>query len=226
MSETAKDLIKGALRSLGRLDPGADPSPEDQADAFEALKMMFRSWSADNIALFYSVTDTLAAGGGESYTIGDGGDVDTVRPAAIRHAWTSSNPDVRIIDEAHYRRLAVGGSGGPVAYIWYNPDYPLGLLYPWPRTSDTVYLSSLRELLDPDAVTDEVEFPPEYDEAIKFNLALRMGIEYGRRLDPMIPVLAHEALDRIQTRNFAAQIQAVRLSMPGVRAERYNIDHG
>ncbi|MEE9436759.1 MAG: packaged DNA stabilization gp4 family protein [Candidatus Adiutricales bacterium] len=226
MSQTAKDLIKGALRNLGRLAPGADPPAEEQVDAFEALKMMFRSWSADNIALFYSVTDTLAAGGGESYTIGDGGDVDTVRPAAIRHAWTSSNPDVRVIDEAHYRRLAVGGSGGPVAYIWYNPDYPLGILYPWPRTSDTVYLSSLRELLDPAAVTDDVEFPPEYDEAIKFNLALRMAPEYGVEPTALLIAMAVAALDRIKTRNFAAQIQAVRLSMPGMRAERYNIDQG
>ena len=71
-----------------------------------------------------------------------------------------------------------------------------------------------------------MEFPPEYDEAIKFNLALRMAPEYGVEPTALLIAMAVAALDRIKTRNFAAQIQAVRLSMPGMHAERYNIDQG
>jgi len=222
MSETAKTLIKSAIRVVSG---GRDPTAEEQADGFEALKMMLRSWSAQNINLYYSVTDTLAADGSESYTIGSGGDINTVRPAAIRGARTADNL-VEVIDEARYRRLALGGSVGSIAHIWYNPDYPLGLLYPWPQSSGTVYLDSLRELSDPALITSDVEFPPEYDEAIKFNLAIRLAPEYGKLLDTLTIFLARDSLSTIQSRNFASQITTVRLGIPDRVSGRYNIDEG
>ena len=145
MSETAQTLIKAALRSIGAIATGETPTSAELDEGLEALQFMLRNWSSRNIRLFYTETDTVSLGGSYTYTIGSGGDVDTVRPSAIRGAWTTDGI-VKIIDEAFYRHLRASDiAGSPVAYLWYNPEYPLGVLNPWPLTSETMYLDTWKE---------------------------------------------------------------------------------
>ena len=74
MSETAQTLIKAALRSIGAIATGETPTAAEMADGLESMKLMFRSWSAKNIRLYYTKQETLTMGGASSYTIGSGGD--------------------------------------------------------------------------------------------------------------------------------------------------------
>ncbi len=114
---------------------------------------------------------------------------------------------------------------GTMEYLWYSPEYPLGLLYPYPQGGSTLYLDTLKPLPEPVTIAADVTLPPEYDEAIKYGLAVRLAPEYGRPLDPLIVSLAKSALDDIENKNFAEQINAVKLDIINI-SERYNIDEG
>ena len=225
MSETANTLIKAALRSIGAIATGETPTDDEMQEALESMGFMLENWSSKNIRLFYTKSETLTTGGGYSYTIGSGGDVDTTWPSEIRGARTSEGI-VKLIDEAFYRQLRASDiSGAPVEYLWYNPEYPLGKLYPWPLTSDTIYLDTLIPLTDPTALTTSMVFPPPYNDAVKWNLAVRLCPEYGREAPQTVATLAVSSLNAIETRNFANQINAARLEMISI-GKRYNVEAG
>jgi hypothetical protein len=225
MSETAQTLIKGALRAIGVVATGETPSAAEMQDGLEALQLMLRGWSAHNIRLYYTKQESLALSGAESYTIGSGGSLDTVRPSSIRGAWTSDGP-VQIVDEGWYRKVRASSlSGGPVGYLWYSPEYPLGKLYPWPMATATLYVDSLKPLTDPATITTDVSFPPEYDEAIKWNLAVRLAPEYGKEIGATIASLALSSLMGLQSRNFAEQVVSVSPELIRLASARGSIDY-
>jgi hypothetical protein len=224
MSETAQTLIKAALRSIGAIATGETPTAAELADGLEAMQMMFRNWSAQNIRLYYTKQETLTMSGATSYTIGSGGVLNTTRPASIRGAWTTDGP-VKVIDEDQYRQYRMSVQASPtVEWLWYSPEYPLGLLYPWPLGGSTLYIDTQIPLTDPSAITDSISFPTEYDDAIKWNLAVRLAPEYGKEPTQTVYNLAVSTLAAIETRNFAHQINAVRPEVIKLGHVRYNID--
>ena len=229
MSETAQTLINAALRSIGTYASGESPSAQELADGLEALRFMLQSWSARNIRLYYTKQDTKVLTGAASYTIGAGGSIDTVRPASIRGAYVrdgaGSDHTLDIIDEARYRSISLKSIGEIPEYLYYNPEYPLGVLYLYPLGTGTLYLDSLKPLTDPTLVTDTISFPPEYNEAIKYNLAVRLSSEYGVEVSNDIVSLGNIALSYIESRNFASQINTVRPTIIKL-IQRFNIDQG
>lgn len=226
MSETARTLIKAALRKINAIAAGETLGADEEADGLEALKMMFRSWSANNHRLYYTKQESLAMTGAASYTIGSGGDLDTVRPISIRGAWLSDDWPLQMIDEARYRQIRMTTASGATAeYLWYSPEYPLGKLYPWPLGGGTLNIDSLKPLTDPTALTDDVAFPPEYDEAIVFNLAVRMAPEYEKEPSQTVFAMAVSSLKRLEMQNFAHQINSIQPDLIKLSHGRYQIDN-
>jgi hypothetical protein len=230
MSETAQTLIKGAMRVIGAIASGESPTADELADGLEAMKMMFRHWSAKNIRIPYLTSENFPLTGAQSYTIGSGGNFNTVRPAAIRGGYVRDSngfdSPLTIIDEDRYRGISLKGLVSQGAYLWYSPAYPLGKVYLWPVGGSTLYIDTLKPLSDPATIADTISFPPEYDEAIKFQLALRLAPEYGKEPSPLVIAIARSGLNDLETRNFASQFVAVRPEIIKVAGGRYNIDEG
>ena len=224
MSETAQTLIKAALRSIGAIATGETPTAAELADGLEAMRFMLRNWSSQNIRIPFTTTESVALTGATSYSWGSGGTIATARPVQIRGAYTSDNI-VDIIDEAKYRHLVVGNSGGPVQWLWYQPQYPLGYIYPWPLDSSTLHIDSLKELTDPTAITSSVAFPTGYDDAIKWNLAVRLAPEYGKDAGATVTALAATTLHAIETLNFSSKIPEARVEVIAIPSA-YDIDAG
>ena len=230
MSETAQTLIKSALRSIGAIATGETPTADEMADGLEALKFMLRHWSNSNIRLYFISQDTLALTGAVSYTIGTGGDFNTTRPETIKGGSMGDasgvSTSITMIDETRYRDISLKAMGGTAYYLWYNPEYPLGKLYFWPRGTGTAYLDSLKPLSEPSLITSTIQFPPAYDEAIKWNLALRLAPEYGRDPSPLVVAFARSSLGQIENKNFDAQMNTVNLNDEWGGLSNYNIDAG
>lgn len=228
MSETAQTLIKAALRSINAIASGETPTAAEMADGLEALKIMLRSWSSDNIMVYSIVFDTLAMTGASTYTIGSGGDVDTEWPVEIKGAVVDTDYQVDVIGEAKYRSLsrspAMASYGSIARFLWYNPVYPLGVLYPAPKGGNSMVISSLKALSDPATLTTSVAFPTSYDAAIKFNLALHLAPEFGKEPSQVVAMLARESLDRIKSKNAANQLNEVDLSSLGRYGGSYDIN--
>lgn len=224
MSETAQTLIKAALRAIGVIATGETPTASEMQDGLESMKLMFRNWSAKNIRLYYTKQETLPMDGSASYTIGSGGDLDTTRPVSIRGAWHTDWP-VNILSESEFRNRRMGAdSSGTVVGVWYSPEYPLGVLYPWPLGGSTLYLDTMIPLTDPATLATDVAFPVEYDDPIKWNLAVRLAPEYGKEASQTILALAGSTLSAIEVRNFEHQINPVMVEVTQMSRQKYNID--
>jgi hypothetical protein len=224
VSETAQTLIKAALRSIGAIATGETPTAAELADGLEALRLMLRSWSSQNIRLYFTTTESVTLTGATYYSWGSGGTIATARPVQIHGAYTADNL-VDVIDEAQYRRLVVGNLGGPVEWVWFQPQYPLAYIYPWPLDSSTLYVHSTKELTDPTAITSSVAFPTWYDDAIKWNLAVRLAPEYGKEAGTTVAALAATTLHAIETLNFSMQVPESRVEILGI-GKTYDIDNG
>ena len=228
MSQTAQELIKASLRAINAIATGETPTASEMADGLEALKIMLRSWSSDNMMVYSIVFDTLAMTGAYSYTIGSGGDVDTEWPVDIKGAVVDTDYQVDMIGEAKYRSLsrspAMASYGATARFLCYNPVYPLGVLYPAPKGGSSMVISSLKALSDPATLTTSVAFPTSYDAAIKWNLAVDLAPEFGKEPSGIVVARAQQTKRIIQSKNAAMQINAVDLSAIGRNYGSYDIN--
>ncbi len=228
MSETAQTLINSALRAIGVLAKGETPSSDDSADALKALQFMLENWSATPIRLWFVTNENFAFAASPS-TIGDGGTLNTVRPERILTAYLrdSHGTDVplEIIEYAKWARISLKSLTGVPGYLFYAPEYPLGKIYLYPTGTGTLYIDSLKPLTDPTLVTSTVSFPPEYNAAIKWNLAVNLAPEYGKTVSEVIVALALSSLKALENKNFNDRITQASPEIIRV-ASRYNIDAG
>ena len=224
MSETANTLIKASLRLIGAIATGETPTASEMDDGLEALQFMLRNWSSRGIRIPYYTRVSATFNGSTYYTIGSGGDIDTTRPSLIVAAESTDYP-IKITDFNTYQLLSISDSGaGDCEYIWYNPSYPLGYIYPWPLSSETITLTCLVPMTEPATIAATVSFPPEYDDAIKYNLAIRLAPEYEREPSRAVVGIANETMTAIENNNFASQIKVMRPEILKLATARYDID--
>lgn len=109
-------------------------------------------------------------------------------------------------------------------YIFYDADYPLGKVYPWPVIQPNLYelhillksqLSQFENLADP------INLPPQYYAAIRYNLACRVRPMYQLPADPQLLALAEDSLSTM--RNMNAQVPRLRMPVGIGRGAKYSI---
>src|SRR3972149_6453264 len=177
-------LIKSAMRKAGVLSSGETPEASREAEVLEALQIMLRSWAQKRILVFASIKESFSLVSTQSlYTWGTGGNITTTRPhqvigAFIRDSGGTDHP-IGIISEGQYRVISSKATAGQPEYLFYHPLYPLGAiyLYPTPQDIETMWLESLKPFTETSSfgtVADTLSFPPNYEEAIKYNLAIRI----------------------------------------------------
>lgn len=198
----AIEYIKGALRILQVMGEDVTLSDAEADNALQALNMMLESWSNDSL-LVYSVTAetfTLTASH-NPHTWADGEDFNSDRPVRFLAAKVvkgdgteqplpvlSYNDYAEITDktlEADYPE-----------YIYYDNAWPTGNVYLYPVANDArvVRLYSEKKLQTADNLQTDLSFPPGWDQAIKYNLALRIAPEYQLTAGADVAQLAEEAL--------------------------------
>lgn len=108
------------------------------------------------------------------------------RPQRVLQAFSrdSSNLDtiISVISQQEYWALASKSNDGRVNQVHYDPQINAGHLYVWPETdsvTDRLELIVQKPFDDLDISTNNVEFPVEWLQAIKFNLAFYLAFEYG-----------------------------------------------
>ena len=214
---TALDLIKRALDDIGVYSPGETLSAADAQDGLRRLNGMVSSWATQPLtipATVREVFDLVANQGGPSnpYTIGPNGDFDTVRPIYLQGAGlmlTATSPEVEIplglfTDDA-YQAIQVKDLASTLPTgVYYNKTFPLGQVQLWPvpnnATNDLVIYSyqALSGFAD---LTTQYAFAPGYEEALEYQLAVRLAIPHARPIDPELKSRAGSALKWIKAAN-------------------------
>ena len=215
---TPRTLIAAALRKIGIVTDDASI----EQDAFADMKRMLEVWSTKQILVPASAEDNFAlAIGTSTYTMGTAGTASTVRAKKIVNAFVrdSGNYDhpVEIISENQYNAITDKTTRGRPYLLFYDPKYAVGVinLYYTPDAAETMYIESLQLLQDLDAVTDTVTLPGDYEEAIIYNLAIRLTPEHEVQIPIEVAALAASSLDSIIVLNSASQVEPVGLD-PGI----------
>lgn len=231
---TFGDLIKLALKNAGVIGEGQTPSAEDSNDAAQMLNAMLGQWQRRRYLVYHLVEQSLSCTGAPSYSIGPGGDFNmAARPAEINYAFARQviNANPNMIDypisilpaRETYAQIAMKQLQSFPQWAWYDAGYPLGNLFVYPVITSqfSLYIGYAEILQSVTSLTDQINLPPEYFEALLYNLAIILAGVYQLPVNPIVVGRAKAALETIRTVN--AQIPQMR--MPSIlRSDvRYNI---
>lgn len=210
---TPIELINLALKQSGALGVGQTASAEDTQDAFKMMNMMLAQWQTDRFLVYHLITTSKVCTGQQSYTIGIGGDFNIPRPDRISSAYVQLTvqsapnqvdyPLTILQAREDYNRIAVKQQGSMPTALFYDSNYPLGSLYPWsvPDNQYTLYITTYAQLQQFTTVADVINMPPQYEEAIMWNLAGRLRPMLGFEPDQTINASARASINSLMGSN-------------------------
>lgn len=221
---TAGDLIGLALRTSGVLGQGQSAGAEDNSDALAFMNMMVAQWQRRRW-LVWDLADTACTSTGAlSYQVGSGFSFNVARPDKIDSAFarqlpaTGSGPldyPLGIIESREdYNRIALKSLTSWPAGVFYDSQFQVGVLYFWPipqAGAFELHIATKAQLPRYSVLTDALNLPPEYTEALLYALAVRLTMNYGMPTRPDHVAAMKAALNTIRVAN--AQIST--MGMPG-----------
>lgn len=237
--DNVQQLLENALVDAGIV--GIDESIEQEYinRAFRQVNWLIAQWARKRW-LCYRIADySFVSTGAMNYSVGDGQTVNiNPRPDRIEYAFMrilntlppSAGTPVDIplsIISSHedYSRITVKSIGNFSWRIFYDPVWPVGLLFPWPVPQASTYEIHVGfKVVLPrfQSLTQKINFPPEYSAALNWCLADRLRTSYQMPPDPNIKAFARDALNVMRLGNTAVST----LVMPQALRSRnraYNI---
>jgi hypothetical protein len=100
---------------------------------------------------------------------------------------------IDLISEEEYFELPSKASSGTVTQAYYDARLSTGILYVWNPTAsvnDTLKFRYQRTIEDADAAANNMDFPQEWLETLKYQLALRIAPEWGVEPSPLVVATA------------------------------------
>lgn len=228
---TPNDLIILALKQANVLGVGQSASAEDIDDCFALLNMMLAQWQRRRYAVWTLTHISKVADGSQSYTIGPGQTFDITRPSKIESAFVRQlNTAPNFVDypleiiraREDYDKIFLKTLASFPEYLYYDSAFPSGNLYAWPVPDSKyeIHISVMQQLQSFATPYDNFQMPPEYQEAIMYNLALRIYPMYGLPVNDAVAALAKASMNILEATN----VQIPRLKLPAslTRSGVYN----
>lgn len=234
---TARSIITDAYLEIGVIPFGSALSDGLASLGLGRLQMLINAWKAEQCALFLQERQVFTLTAGTStFTIGDGGDIDTQRPVWIEGVnyivpgSTGQTGTVEVpmapLSNDQYMALSIKDleSGLPQQF-YYNATVPLGTMFIWPTVTQDVDLAVyLQQGIDEPATLDTVVLgPPGYSEAFLYQLALRLCGPTGRPIPPQLPAMAASAFLRMQRPNADPGILGVDAALDPNLGNAFNV---
>jgi hypothetical protein len=230
---TAGDIIALSLFDAGIVGTGQTPQASDANKALTRLNDMIAQWTRRRWLVYHLIDVSKVSTGAVSYTVGAGGDFDTPRPDRLEQGCfvrllTTTAPNqidysLQLIEaRENYNQIAMKQMGSFPQAIFYDAAFPLGRVYPWPvpNTQYEIHLNIKGTLDNFPTLATAYNLPPEYAEAIRLNLIVRLRAAYQLTPDPTTDRLALVALNTIKNAN--AQIPFLQVPRELVRPRSYN----
>ena len=217
---TGKEIIRAALRQNGTIGATQEPTAADYAACLEYLNNLGDSWSAEGLLVFAFSRETFTLVAGQaSYTLGPSGDFNTTRPAyidsaQIRYPSSETDYDVEVVPQNQYDRLSLKTTQGRPYWLFYNPTMATGtvILGYVPDQAYTLRLN-MAQRLGALTLAGEANFPPEYNRALVFNLAVDIAPMYEFEPGQTTLRIAKESKDVLVARNAANDLRVAEMDM-------------
>jgi|DEB0MinimDraft_3_1074331.scaffolds.fasta_scaffold02359_5 hypothetical protein len=241
----ALDIITDALQEIGAIGAGETPNSNDAALGLSRLNLMLGGWSLQpgTIPVTARETFTLTANKGgpdNPYTIGPGGDFDTARPNSIYAVAVLQNPGTA--SEVEIPRALFTVDAYAVNQVkqltnvfftdcYYIPSFSggLGTIILWPIPTSTAYkiVLYLRKQLSTFAdLATNYDLPPGCQEALLYNLAVRLCKPFGRPVDPETLRMARQSLAIFKRGNLQISDMPTDIAITSNSRYGYNIRTG
>ena len=224
MATTVGGIIRAAMRKVLILDPGEPIPKDDEGDALEACQFMADAWTTETllIPVVGVVTKTLQADS-TSYTIGiypgtpPDADVhiETARPekiigAFIRDSAGTDYPQ-KIIYVKQFNRISRKSEGSRPSQFYVRQGWPLDTIIfeSLPYATETINLTviqPLSEILAVASLTEVINLPPGYKQALVYNLALEYAPEWGKDPKNFVTKTAKDTKKWIKRKNYRSII--------------------
>lgn len=124
-----------------------------------------------------------------------------------------------------YAKLSLKSLNSFPYLFFYDAHYPSGNIFVWPIPSPQyeIHLIVKSNLSVPVTITDEMTIPPEYEEAIWTNLAIRLCINYQLSASKELITIAKVALNTIKNANAQIPLLATPNELKNQNFNNYNI---
>lgn len=176
------NLVKAALRKIGKLSEGEAPSTEDYTNCTQALNNVVLRFATLGMPLWKRIElPVTIVAGTVNYTISN-----ALKVAQVVLRDTTGGTQYELINKSRYdyNRLPNNSTGIPVHWT-YNPNLENGTLTIWPTpdsgaaASKSLIVVYQKEFDGFVNSTDTPDFPAYWTDAIIYELAANVAPEYG-----------------------------------------------
>lgn len=239
--DTVADLLTNALTDAGVV--GIDEAVEQPIlnRAFKQANWLLAQWARKRWLVYRLAEYSFVTTGALTYSVGKGATVDiNPRPDRLEYAFlrfinspqgNTLNVDIPISiiqSRENYSRITVKNIGTFPQAIFYDPVFPVGVLYPWPVPQASIYEIHVgfKVVLPRFAsLQDKINFPAEYEAALNHVLARRLRTTYQLPRDPVLDSMARDALNTLRLANQAVGVLTLPAYLRGRnRAYDYHSD--
>lgn len=226
---TAQEYIEAALEEIGAIMVGETPDAATLIWGLRKLNTLLKTMSADGINIYRRTHENFqVVAGTANYTIGLGGDFNTDRPILIETAFTQDsdeNTKVSIRPIHEYWLLNNHAMRGSVNNLYYDTDFPLGVIYLYhsPDKTYDLHIVSQKPLVNPALLSTSLTFPDAYEEVLITKLAIRLAPRYGITVSPELILTSREAYSNLKALNLSRTLKSKNLKINGMNLS-YNIN--
>lgn len=206
---TVGELLKSSLRLIGAIATGETPSNDEMKDALSALNLMLDAWSIKRGMIYVTTLENFnLVAGTASYTIGSSGTFDTTKPVKVLSAYTrdsdgNDSPLEVYTERERYNAHTDKTLSRRPDELFYQPSHALAYLYAYPVPDEayTLYIESLKPLSSLSGYTTEISLPDGYENALVYNLAVRLAPEFGTTASPEVVAMAVDSMNDLRIIN-------------------------
>lgn len=230
---TPRDIVNLALKTANVVGVGQSSLPEDINDCFNMLNMMIAQWQRRRYMVYNLETIGIPATGSLSYTIGVGQQFNITRPVKIESAYIRMQggstlpvdyPLQVLRAQEDYDRISIKNLNAFPQYIYYDTTFPVGNIYVWPVPNNQyqIFVTVMVQLQSFQNLSDQIILPPEYLDAMQWNLADRITAMYGMPQNPQITKYAEASMRAIEEVNSQIPLLHMPVALRG-KSGAYNI---
>lgn len=228
---TVLELITEARNIVGVSDSTEPLEAEDAQDSLTLLNDLLESWNLEHLMLYEEIRETFSLVASQSvYTMGTGANFNTSRPVRIERAsMLVNNAEIpmKIINRQTYISITDKTATATYPYYLYvDGDFANANLtvLPVPTAVNTIVLYSWSQLTAFASIDATVSLPPGYSRALKYNLAIEIGIREGAEVPTPVLILASRSKADIKRANIRPNFLKCPVEVLGPRGHRPYFD--
>lgn len=224
---TVSELILTALKLMGIEEAGETSTADDLNDGLIYLNLLLDEWGIDRSKIFVRQEDiyTLTVGQG-LYTMGPGGDIDTLTPVKIEQGFlrdTDIDPDLDYfldvtMQQEQYNEMPIKTIQTIPTRLFSLKTWPTWSLYLdyLPNKAYEMHLFSAKQFTKIPDIQTALDMPEGYEAALTYGLAVVFAPAFGKEAPRTVIAKAEMLSKAISAKNY----EIPRIKMQGIPGTR------